>query len=295
MNFSPSRISPATRIFAVLGHPVAHSLSPAMHNPVLEAMGLNAVYLAFDVPPEELMDTLHRFARLGIAGVNLTIPLKEVAFRNLSELSDTARLSGSVNTVAFAQDGRMEGHSTDGYGLCRALAEAFGTGFQDRGVLVLGCGGAGRAAALQAASEGAAGIALANRSPERANALADELRSRFPGVPVEVCAHWPPPPDQSARADLILQSTSMGMKAEDDLGMSKSHFRPDQCVLDMTYVHRETGLMRAAASGGARVVNGLGMLLHQGVRSLEIWTGHPVPVEVMRSALKQTVYGEGKE
>ncbi|MEX2608119.1 MAG: shikimate dehydrogenase [Kiritimatiellia bacterium] len=292
MNFSPSRISPTTRIFAVLGHPVAHSLSPAMHNPTLEAMGMDAVYLAFDVPPEELMDTLHRFAKLGLAGVNLTIPLKEVAFRNITMLSDTARLAGSVNTVVFDGEGRMEGHSTDGYGLRQALVEAFGSGFQDQKVMVLGCGGAGRAAALQAASDGASAIWLANRTRERARSLADELKSRFPNVPLEVCEQWPPAPDETAQADLILQSTSMGMKEEDQMGLTETHFREDQCVLDMTYVFRETAVMRAAAAAGARVANGLGMLLHQGVRSLEIWTGNTIPVDVMRSALTHNVYGE---
>ncbi|MDA3875076.1 MAG: shikimate dehydrogenase [Kiritimatiellae bacterium] len=292
MNFSPTRISPATRIFAVLGHPVAHSLSPAMHNPTLEAMGMDAVYLAFDVPPEELMDTLFRFAQLGLAGVNLTIPLKEVAFRNIPALSDTARLAGSVNTVVFDGEGRMEGHSTDGYGLRQALVEAFESGFQDREVMVLGCGGAGRAAALQAASDGASAIWLANRTRDRARSLASELSSRFPDVPLHVCEQWPPIPEESRRAALILQSTSMGMKEGDQLGLTALHFHAGQCVLDMTYVFKETAVMRVASTTGARVANGLGMLLHQGVRSLEIWTGTTIPVEVMRTALTQNVYGE---
>lgn len=292
MNFSPTRISPATRVFAVLGHPVAHSLSPAMHNPTLEAMGMDAVYLAFDVPPEELMDTLHRFAKLGLAGVNLTIPLKEVAFRNIQALSDTARLAGSVNTVVFDGEGRMEGHSTDGYGLRRALEEAFGTGFKNQAVMVLGCGGAGRAAALQAASDGASAIWLANRTLDRATSLAAELESRFPQVPLQVCEQWPPPPEVCRQADLILQSTSMGMQEGDQMGLTASHFHADQCVLDMTYVFKETAVMRVAAAVGARAANGLGMLLHQGVRSLEIWTGNTIPVEVMRAALTQNVYGE---
>jgi shikimate dehydrogenase len=294
MNFSSIRISPATRIFAVLGHPVAHSLSPAMHNPTLQAMGVDAVYLAFDVPPEELMDTLRCLARLGVVGVNLTIPLKEVAFRNLSNLSDTARLAGSVNTVVLGEGGEMEGHSTDGYGLREALQEAFGHGFQGQNVLVLGCGGAGRAAALQAASDGAAFIQLANRTLERARTLAAELTSRFPDLPLQVCEQWPPKTEESTRAGLILQSTSMGMKAGEDLGLTEVHFRAGQCVLDMTYVFKETRVMQLAEKGGAKVANGLGMLLHQGVRSLEIWTGKPIPVEVMREALTHNVYGEGR-
>lgn len=264
-----------------------------MHNPTLEALGMDAVYVAFDVPPEELMDTLHCFAKLGVAGVNLTIPLKEVAFRNIETLSDTARLAGSVNTVVFDGKGRMEGHSTDGYGLRRALVEAFECGFEDRAVMVLGCGGAGRAAALQASSDGASAIWLANRTLDRARSLADELISRFPDIPIQVCEQWPPQPDETTKADLILQSTSMGMKVGDRMGLTHAHFRPDHHVLDMTYVFKETAMMKVAAACGARVANGLGMLLHQGVRSLEIWTGNTIPVEVMRAALTENVYGEG--
>ncbi|WFB35250.1 shikimate dehydrogenase [Kiritimatiellota bacterium B12222] len=292
MTSRPFSISALTRVFGVLGHPISHSLSPAMHNPTLQAMGLNAVYVAFDTPPEELMDTLATFAKRGFGGVNLTIPLKEVAFQNIARLSETAKLSGSVNTVVFHADGSMEGHSTDGYGLRHAVEEAFGKGFSGQKVLLLGCGGAGRAAALQAASDGATRILLANRTTSRAEALATELCHRFPAVDVTCASTWPPSIEETQSCDVVLQSTSLGMKDGDDTLLTTEHFLPSHCLLDMTYVKKETPLMKVAIVAGAQAVNGLGMLLHQGVRSLEIWTGQTVPVEVMRTALRNHVYGD---
>jgi len=292
MNSSSFEISALTRIFAVLGHPISHSLSPAMHNPTLQAMGINAVYVAFDTAPEELLDTLTVFAQRGFAGVNLTIPLKEVAFEGIHRLSESAQLSGSVNTVVFHPDGSLEGHSTDGYGLSQAIQESFGKGFLGQNVLILGCGGAGRAAALQAASDGVETLYLANRTLSKADKLAEELRARFPQLDVKVCPDWPPSPEHSQEADLILQSTSLGMKDGEGPWLTEGHFHKGQCLLDMTYVQKQTAIMSLAESTGAQVANGLGMLLHQGVRSLEIWTGQSVPVEVMRSALRTHVYGD---
>ncbi len=281
-----------TRTFAVLGHPVSHSLSPAMHNPALRQMGVNGVYLAYDVRPDALLEVLTAMSKMGWGGCNLTIPHKEVAFRGLDHLDDTARLAGSANTILFRPDGTMEGYSTDGYGLRMALNESFGLSFTGSDVLILGCGGAGRAAAIQAAQEGASCVRLANRSPERRMILAEEIRKAYPDVEVEELCSWPPPADSVHRSEIILQSTSLGMKADEPPLLDQDAFHQGQAFLDMTYIQQKTPTMLAAELAGARVVNGLGMLLHQGVRSLEIWTGQEVPVETMRAALRAGVYGE---
>lgn len=286
-----SSLSGRTRIYAVLGHPVAHSLSPAMHNPALQALGLDAHYCAFDVEPSRLLDVLHSMAHMGFGGVNLTIPHKEIAFQGLSRLADSARLSGSVNTIRFLPNAELEGHSSDGHGLVHALQEDLAESLAGRRVLLLGCGGAGRAAALRAAQDSASEIRLANRSPARAERLAAEIQQRFPGIPVLCAPAWPPPPDFIHPADLILQSTSLGMKDESEFGFCPEHFRPGQALFDMTYLQPETPFMRIARAAGARTANGLSMLLHQGARSLEIWTGQPAPLEVMRRALRHHVYG----
>lgn len=286
------KISGHTRLFAVLGHPISHTKSPAFQNPGLQALGLDAVYLALDVHPDRLIPTLRSMADMGFAGCNLTIPHKEIAFQGVDRLSQEARRAASVNTIVFHPDGTLEGHSTDGYGLATAVTEAFGQGFEGRALLLLGCGGAGRAAAREAAERGAAALWLANRNPARAADLAAELRSQFPRLNVHACAAWPPAADEVRAADLILNATAIGMKPGDASPLPASAFTPDQSVLDMVYVDPVTPLMRTAQDAGARAVNGLGMLLHQGCRSLEIWTGQPAPVEIMRNALWQAVYGE---
>jgi len=282
-----------TRVFAVLGHPVAHTLSPPMHQAAFRALGMDAVYAAFDVLPGNLMTVLPAMAAMGFGGVNLTIPHKEVAYKGIEALAPSAMRSASVNTVVFREDGSLEGHSTDGYGLRMAVKEAFHTDLAGVSALLLGCGGAGRAAARELAEGGAVRLLLANRSPERARALADELSREYPAMPVEVSASWPPPPEAVQAVDLILNSTALGMKAGDDALLNAEHLSPHHRMLDMTYVLEETPMMAAVRAAGGRAVNGLGMLLHQGARSFELWTGVRPPVEPMRAALRSAVYGKG--
>ena len=282
-------LSPDTRLFAVFGHPISHSLSPAFQNAGLQAMKVPGAYLAFDVPPENLKRSLQTLSDWKAGGVNLTIPLKEVAFDLLDELADSAAFAGSVNTVEFGENGSMKGHSTDGAGLHLALEEAFGTAFKDQKVLILGCGGAGRAAALQAAREGASQVYLANRTLSKAEAVAGEINQRLPDVETNIFSCWPPKPEEMQEADLIIQSTSLGMTAGQEVGFSSDHFREGQGLLDMIYTKEQTPIMKIAATSGVKAVNGIGMLLHQGVESLRIWTGQEPPVHVMREALIQAV------
>jgi len=289
------KITGHTRAFAVLGHPVRHTRSPAFQNAGLQALGEDAVYLAFDVPPEEVLALLQCMATLGFRGANLTIPHKEIACRGMDILSPEAVRAGSVNTVVFHEDGQLEGHSTDGYGLTQSLREAFSMEFAHADVLILGCGGAGRAAALEAAGRGARSILLANRTPSKAMALAAELGETCPDCAIDAAQIWPPSPEQTRACNLLLNATAIGMKPEDGSPLSPGHFTDTQVFLDMVYVTRETPLMKAAAAAGARCANGLGMLLHQGARSLEIWTGKPAPLEVMRRALSAAVYGETQD
>ncbi|MCC5843252.1 MAG: shikimate dehydrogenase [Verrucomicrobia bacterium] len=281
-----------TRVFAVLGHPVAHTMSPPMHQAAFRALGMDAVYAAFDVVPEKLMAVLPAMAAMGFGGVNLTIPHKEVAYRGLEALAPSAMRSASVNTVVFREDGSLEGHSTDGHGLRMAVKEAFDTDFAGVTVLLLGCGGAGRAAARELAEGGAVRLVLANRSPERARGLAAELSREYPAMLVEVAPSWPPPPETVQGVGLILNSTALGMKEGDSALLTAEHLGSHHKMLDMTYVLRETPMMAAVRAAGGRAVNGLGMLLHQGVRSFELWTGVLPPVEPMRAALRNAVYGK---
>ncbi|MCS6770570.1 MAG: shikimate dehydrogenase [Kiritimatiellae bacterium] len=284
-------ITGSTRPFAVLGHPIRHTLSPAMHNAAFEALGWDAIYLAFDVKPDRLATVLPAMRSMGFGGVNLTIPHKEIAFRLLEHLDDSARLLGAVNTVQFAEDGRLVGHNTDGYGFLRALEEAFGRTVEGDVVFILGAGGAGRACALTAARHGARAVTLSDLDLERCRRVAEEIRSLFPAVEVHVAAGESEQTARAREADLVVQATPVGMKDGDESLLKPDAFRPGQRAFDLIYHLPRTVFMKAAAAGGAQTANGLGMLLHQGARAFTIWTGVEPPIEAMRSALRKAVYG----
>lgn len=282
-----------TLCFAVLGHPVAHSLSPAMHNASLRALGWNALYLAFDVEEAHVATALQGMLRLGFGGVNVTIPLKHAAYRAVQQVAPCARRVGVVNTVAFA-DGVLTGYNTDGIGLLADLDERFGFHPRGRTVLVLGCGGAGRAVALTFAAEGASALWLANRGGERARAVAADLRAAaFPGD-LRILPSDPAAWAAAAReADLVVQCTSVGLHPGAPPLLAASAFRPGQCVYDLVYTAPRTPILVEAERAGARVTNGLGMLLHQGAASFRIWTGRPADLAAMRRALEASLAAGG--
>jgi shikimate dehydrogenase len=286
------QLSGHTRPFAVLGHPIGHSLSPVMHNAAFQSLGMDAVYLAFDVRPERLMSVLPSLADLGFGGVNLTVPLKEIAFSGLSDLDESARRLGAVNTVQFLPDGALRGHNTDGDGFLAAVEEAFGSGVTGRSVFLLGTGGAGRAVALTCAARGAARIAVSDIEAQRAEQVADEIGDTAPAVEVSMAPSEPAALERACReADLVVHCTPVGMKKGEPSLLGAGAFRNAQMVFDLIYMYPETVIMRAARQGGARTANGLGMLLHQGARAFTIWTGRSAAVEAMRSALQKQVYG----
>jgi shikimate dehydrogenase len=284
-------ISPSTKLYAVLGHPIRHSLSPAMHNAAMAALNMDAVYLAFDMPSEKLMRSLESLGELGFGGVNLTVPLKEVAFRGIANLDESARRLGSVNTVKFTSVG-LEGFSTDGEGFLRAVREAFQITVMGRFLFILGCGGAGRAVALASAMAGASGLMLADIDPARIRKLAREIAGLPGKIKVSEIASDPGAWATAGReAELVVHATPVGMHPGDASPLAAESFRPDQLVYDLIYMFPETPLMKVARERGARVSNGLGMLLHQGARSFAIWTGVEPPADVMRQVLEAGVYG----
>lgn len=262
-----------------------------MHNAGIGALKMDAVYLAFDVDPARLLDVLPAMRDLGFGGVNLTVPLKEVAFHGLEDLDISARRLGAVNTVEFLADGTLRGHNTDGYGFLVAIREAFDASVQGRSVFVLGTGGAGRAVAITCAAEGAARLMLSDMDESRGRKVAAEIAGIAPGVEVKVL-----PPDRaqwskaSLEADLVVQATPVGMKSEDNALLGPEAFREGQMAFDMIYMYPQTTFMQPAISAGAHTANGLGMLLHQGARAFEIWTGRDAAVDAMRTALEKAVY-----
>jgi shikimate dehydrogenase len=294
-----------TRFCAVFGHPVRHSASPEMQNAGLSALGLDWRYVAFEVHPDDLRDAIRGARVMKFIGVNLTVPHKLLAVEMVDLLDESARMWGAVNTIRFearARDGgwkplrcfagpvpeeiRSHGFNTDASGLSRALREDLGMELAGKRVIVLGAGGAGRVATLKLAAENVSHLFLINRTAARAEALAEELRERFPQVAVAVGY----PRDA---VDLVLNATSLGLKPEDGSPLDETLFplRQAKAVYDMIYRPAETSLLRAAKTAGCRVANGAAMLLYQGTEALEIWTGRNAPVEVMRQALLKNIYG----
>jgi shikimate dehydrogenase len=271
------------RPLCLLGHPVAHSRSPAIMNAALRALGRDGdfFYFAVDVPPERLGEAVAGMRALGFAGGNVTVPHKEAVVRLCDVLTPAARAAGAVNVLAL-EDGRLVGENTDGAGLLRALAE-LGVGVRGARVVLLGAGGAARAALAALRGAGAAAVVCAARRPERGAALgADEVVALAPGGGAEVRARL-------GAADLVLHATTIGMEegAEaasplDDASLGA--VAGGSAVVDLVYRRGETALVRAARARGLRAADGRGMLVHQAALALERWTGQPAPLEVMRSA-----------
>lgn len=284
-------LSGHTQPFAVLGHPIGHTLSPVMHNAAFEALGLDAIYLAFDVAPAALLTVLPAMKAMGFGGVNLTVPLKEVAFKGLVDLDDSARRLGAVNTVEFTPQG-LRGHNTDGKGFLMAIREAFHYPVKGETLFVMGCGGAGRAVAITAASEGAGRLILADIDESRCQNLARDITALAPTTQIEMAGTTPEQwMRKTHQAGLIIQASPVGMKAEDVCPLLPDAFKKGQLAFDLVYNRPETCFTRAATAGGAKAVNGLGMLLHQGAEAFTIWTHSPAAVAVMRNALEKSLYG----
>lgn len=259
---------------AVLGHPVGHSRSPAMHNAALAELGLAGewAYEAIDVAPDELEPRVRAMAGDGFVGANVTVPHKGAALSLADSLSETAREIGAANTLSF-EEAEIRADNTDAQGLLDALP-ASPAGMA---ALVLGAGGAARAAVWALVREGAE-VAVWNRTGLRAEHLCAELG----GSPTAT-------PDQSA-FELIVNTSAAGLRGEDpfaELPLDPAGFSADQVVADLVYGDRPSSLLAAAATAGAEVVDGIEILVRQGALSLRIWTGREPSLEAMRSAARR--------
>lgn len=258
----------------LLGHPVAHSLSPAMHNAAFAALGLPHRYETRDVEPERLADVVDALHRDEVLGANVTIPHKEAALGLVDEVAAEARRIGAVNTIV-RRSSRLVGDNTDGYGFARALA-AGGVDVRGKDVLVLGAGGAARACVT--ALTHARSVLIAARGLDRASALAAVV-----GLPVRAMP-WADA-RRTARIDVLVNATPVGLHGEDLLA-DFSFTELPRAVIDLVPTRTETPLVRRAREAqDVRVIDGLSMLLHQAARSFTLWTGREAPLAVMRAAL----------
>lgn len=267
----------------VIGHPIEHSLSPKMHNASFKANGLDYAYVALDVAPEKLSEAVNGLAALGFAGFNVTMPHKEKIIPLLDEVDEIANIAGAVNTVEI-QDGSLRGTNTDGVGFTEACAEA-GLGFENKKVLLLGAGGASAAVAVAMLGEGVRELTIANRTVSRAKNLKGKLEKT--GTVAEISAR--PLEDlegPAGWADVIVNTTYLGMKEEDQTPIPVEQLDSGKDVCDIVYRGRgDTELVSRARSAGARVVTGGRMLLYQGVQAQRIWTGKEPNVEAMSDAI----------
>jgi shikimate dehydrogenase len=284
------RIDGSTTIVGVFGSPIEHTASPAMHNAAFEALEMNWVYLAFHVDPQNLRTALQGARDMGVVGINLTVPHKIMVHDCIDEIDAEARRLGAVNTVAI-EKGRMHGFNTDGYGFLKAVKEEFNLSVRGKRVLVLGAGGAGRGIAVKCALDGAARVIVANRTLAKIDPIAGEIRhtkSDFASIALSANEVRKVIHD----VDLVVNATSVGLKPGDSLGLGAELFSPRLHVYDTIYRPAQTELLQVAEGAGAKVANGLSMLLHQGVKAFEIWTKRKAPLAVMRRALRAAVYGD---
>ena len=279
-------ISGTTRFGGLLGSPVAHSLSPAMHNTSFQELGIDNVYLAFDVTEPRLRETVSVFRQLDTYGFNLTMPCKKAVIECLDELSEAARLIGAVNTVVNC-GGRLTGYNTDGVGYVESVREN-GVEIQGSEITVLGAGGAAMAAAVQMALDGARRIHIANRktrSWNAAQALVDTINKETPCeadlTDLEDSAVLS---QHIASSSLLTNATSAGMAPDTDVMPVRdpSVFHEGLTVSDVIYNPRQTRLMREASERGCRTFNGMYMLLYQGAAAFRLWTGQDMPVELIK-------------
>jgi shikimate dehydrogenase len=271
-------ITGATRVAGVIGDPVRHSLSPVLHNAAYDALGLDWAYAAFEVPLGATDDALAAARALGLVGLSVTMPHKAAAAAACDELSQQAKELESVNTVTVAPGGRLIGDSTDGEGFVRSVEQA-GFSLSGARVLVLGAGGAARAVVLALGLIGAK-VVVSARRPEEA--------ARTAALANGTSVAWDERNEVIADSGFLVNATPIGM-GSDDSPLALDAIESRHVVADLVYHPLDTALLRGARTKGARIVDGLGMLVHQAALQVERWSGKEAPVDAMRAAAERAL------
>lgn len=282
-------ISGKAKVLGVFGHPVGHSMSPAMHNAAIEALCLDYIYVPFDVDPEALGRAVDGVRALGILGVNVTIPHKEAVIAFLDEVDDYAQAIGSVNTIAN-MNGRLIGYSTDGPAFMQSLVETGYSPYGGRAVL-LGGGGAGRAVAFALVKAGTS-VTIFDEAPGKAERLAGDIREVTKTDAAAGESNAERIEEHLRDADLLVNCTPVGMHPNvDAIPIRPELLRPDLTVYDLVYNPMQTRLLEAAAKVGARTASGIKMFVYQGAISFRIWTGIDPPTDNMEAAVIENLRG----
>lgn len=267
-------VSGTTRITGIFGYPIEHTLSPLMHNSAFKDLGLDNCYIPFKVAPEDLPDAVQAIRSLNMLGVNITVPHKENVIQLLDEINEEAEFIGAVNTIVN-NEGKLTGYNTDGRGFMSSLKEE-GISVDNKSVVIIGTGGACRAVSYYL-SQKASKLSLFDLDKSKAEKLVNDLLEIRENVSLLNDIEDP------GKADVIINATPLGMKAEDPSPVNPELITPDMIVCDLVY--KKTRLLQEADSKGAKNINGSGMLLWQGVLAFELWTGVEPPVELMRKIL----------
>ncbi len=268
------RINAKTKITGLIGYPVEHSLSPQMHNTAFDHLGLNYCYIAMPVKPEKLSDAIEGVRALNFTGINVTVPHKQNVIPLLDKIDEEARFIGAVNTVKN-EDGMLKGFNTDGRGFMESLKEE-GIDIRGRDVFIVGAGGAARAIGFYLAKE-VSRLCIYDVDREKALSLVSDLKEINREVQSVDSL------EKIKGSDMVINATPLGLKKDDPLPLDLSLLRGEHIVCDLIYW--DTPLIKEARAIGCKVINGLGMLLWQGVLAFKIWTGINPPVSLMREVL----------
>ena len=271
--------------YGLLGYPVKHSLSPIMHNSAFKALGIPAEYKLFEREPYQVESFLKSLAKQNILGLNVTIPYKEVVIRYLDRLSPQAKFTGAVNVIV-AEGEYLKGYNTDGSGFLRHLTQDLGFEPQGKKAVVLGGGGASKAVVNQLALNKIKSVSIYDIDRKKAETLVEKLNREFPLCQAQLISCLEDL--DLTEVSLLVNATPVGMKGEPSL-IKREKLHSQLLVYDLIYNPPQTELLKIAQERGARVSNGLGMLLYQGAESFELWTQKPAPVEVMRKALEEAI------
>lgn len=285
----PQRITGHTELIGLIATPIRHSKSPMMHNTAFEALGLDYVYLAFDLPPEGLEAAVSGLKALGARGWNVSMPYKTAIIPLLDEISDASRLCQSVNTVVN-DNGVLKGTVTDGTGYMKSL-ETEGVSIAGKKITVLGAGGAATAICMQAALDGVAEISIFNRSDDfssrakqNAETISRETNAKanfYPLEDLDILRR------EIADSCLLCNATGAGMGALEGISLipDETYLRPDLIVSDVIYAPEETALLKMARGVGCKTINGIGMMLYQGAAAFKLWTGQDMPIDAVKAVI----------
>lgn len=284
------KIDGHTRLAAVVARPIKHSISPFIHNYAFDKTGVNGVYVAWDIPEEDVAASLDNIKRYDMFGGNISMPYKQTVMPYMEELTESAQLIGAVNTV-INRDGKLIGHNTDGIGFFRSLATFADFDVKDKTMTILGGGGAATAIIAQAALNGAKKITIFNQTPflEQTKAYA-KMISEKTGAELEVLPveDLDKIEEKTAQSQLLVNATSVGMDGKSMIIKPDMTFPDHLLVADVIYQPFETPFLAYARSKGLTALNGLGMLLFQAAEAYEAWTGVTMPTEEIWQALTET-------